>query len=67
MTYTVQWRNDALRSGGYRGTFETVEGAREYLLSQVKRSRSFASFQVYTGNPRNPGSPVGFEFRGTAE
>jgi hypothetical protein len=66
MTYTVCYRNDLARSGGYRGTFQTEGAALDYARKEAARSRSFASYEVWSGTPRQPIDPVkGLEvFRG---
>jgi hypothetical protein len=58
MTFTVEEANHCLRSGHYRGTFQTIEAAREYVAQQAKRTRKFMEYRICQGTPRNPGAYV---------
>lgn len=65
MTYTVQEGNElSLSAPKYRGTFQTKEDAMIYIAERVDRVRSFATFVIYTGTPRNPGSAISEVIRG---
>jgi hypothetical protein len=63
--YTVCYTNHALRSGGYRGTFETPEAAKDYATSEAARSRAFMEYEVWLGTPRVPRKPLGIIVKGT--
>jgi len=57
--YTVLIRNSALGTSWYRGTFHDRESAADYINSEASRSRSFVSYELWTGTPQKPGKPLG--------
>lgn len=63
-TYTVGYVNEALQKGHWIGTFNTEDEARDYARDQASRSRSFVTYQVYRGTPKNPGLSLGPIYRG---
>jgi hypothetical protein len=67
MSYTVRYRNEALQSGRYIGTFETPAAASEYAQKEAARSRAFCTYDVWIGTPRMPVEPLKPErvYRGT--
>lgn len=56
--FTVLWRNQMLGTSGYRGTFATEHDARIYRDKEAANSRSFASFEIWTGTPKKPGKAI---------
>jgi hypothetical protein len=65
-SFTVCVRNEALQQGHYTGTFATAALAEEYIDGQLPRSRSFVTFEVFSGTPKAPGKVVGVRRRGLA-
>jgi hypothetical protein len=63
--YTVLVRNGALGTSNYVGTFDDKIAAEAYALEEAARSRKFASFEVWTGTPRQPGRATNFFVQGT--
>ena len=63
-TFTVQVINESIGSARATGTWETQEAAEDYARREAARSRKFAVFEVWTGNPRNLNEPTGISFRG---
>lgn len=59
-TWTVLTKNKMLGTSRYGGTFSSLEAAQQYASTQADRSRSFASFEVFTGSPSYPGVSTGF-------
>ena len=58
LKFTVLVENKMLGTSRYIGTFESEEAARTYRDEQAARSRSFASFEIWTGTPDRPGKPI---------
>jgi hypothetical protein len=58
MTYTVMIGNKMLNRSHCRGTFASLEEAQTFAAKEAARSRSFCTFQVYIGTPRNPVQPA---------
>lgn len=58
MRYTTLNRNEVLGTSRFIGTFETLDEARDYAKLQASRVRSFATYEVYHGTPKNPGDKV---------
>ena len=64
MTYTICERNTALQSGGWHGTYDTLEAAQARIEAQLPRLRSFVELFVCEGTPKSPGKKVGPVMRG---
>jgi hypothetical protein len=65
MTFTVVTKNELLRNGHASGTYDTVEAAKAAAEKLAARSRSFCTFEVWEGTPRNLIGPVPkLHFRG---
>lgn len=54
MTFTVMIANSMLNRTHYQGTFATLDEANAFAQQQAARSRTFCTFAVYKGTPRNP-------------
>jgi len=65
MKYTVLVSNSMLGTSRYVGTFDDKIAAEAYALEEAARSRKFASFEVWSGTPRQPGRPTDFLVQGT--
>ena len=63
--YTVLVSNSMLGTSRYVGTFEDKIAAEAYALEEAARSRKFASFEVWTGTPKQPGRATNFLVKGT--
>jgi len=63
--YTVLVTNAALGTSRYVGTFDDKVAAETYAVAEAARSRAFASFEVWTGTPLQPGRATDFKVRGT--
>lgn len=63
--YTVLVRNSALGTSRFVGTFDDKIAAEAYAVEEAARSRKFASFEVWTGTPRQPGRATDFMVQGT--
>jgi hypothetical protein len=53
-SYTVRVVNEALGKDHFTGSFDSIANALTYAEKQAQRSRSFVTFQVWCGTPRNP-------------
>lgn len=60
-SYTVLVYNEALGTSRFVGTWDDEEKARDYARLEASRSRVFTRWEVWTGTPRNPGSPTKFQ------
>lgn len=56
--YTSLWRNSMTGNLGFCGTFDSVEAAVAYQDREAERTRSFVTYEVWTGTPRKPGCAV---------
>jgi len=63
--YTVHVANSMLGTSRFVGTFDDKIAAETYAVGEAARTRKFASYEVWTGTPRQPGRPTGFVTRGT--
>lgn len=63
-SWTLLIKNKMLGSARFCGTFATEAEAKEFADREAARSRSFAEFEVYTGNPQRPGEPTGYTTKG---
>lgn len=63
--YTVNVMNGTLGTARFVGTFDDKVAAETYAVEQAPRSRTFVSYEVWTGTPRQPGRPTGFVAKGT--
>ena len=63
--YTVLVNNAMLGTSRYVGTFDDKIAAEAYALEEAARSRKFASFEVWTGTPKQPGRATDFHVQGT--
>lgn len=63
-TYTVREGNEVLGSAKFVGTFDTLEDALSYIERRAQQCRNFATFEAWTGNPRNPRTPASNIVRG---
>ena len=63
-TWTVIVVNEALQSGHAVGTFGTPEAADAYAQDQAARSRSFSTYQVAKGTPKEWYTKIGPVYRG---
>lgn len=64
-TYTVNVTNSARGTMRLVGTFDDEVAAETYAVEQAALSRTFVSYEVWTGTPRQPGRPTGFVAKGT--
>lgn len=64
-SYTVLVGNSVLGTSRYVGTFDDKIAAEAYALEEAARSRKFASFEVWTGTPKQPGRATDFHIQGT--
>jgi hypothetical protein len=63
--FTVLVRNTMLGTSRYVGTFDDKVAAESYALEEAARSRKFASFEVWTGTPKQPGRATDFLVQGS--
>ncbi len=63
--YTVNVVNNLLGKSHFVGTFDDKIAAETYAMSEAARTRKFVSYEVWTGTPRLPGRPTGFQTTGT--
>lgn len=63
--YTVNVINNLLGKAHFVGTFDDKVAAETYAVSEAARTRKFVTYEVWTGTPRQPGRPTGFQTQGT--
>lgn len=63
--YTVLVTNSMLGTSRYVGTFDDKIAAEVYAMEEAARSRKFASFEVWTGTPKQPSRATDFIVQGT--
>ncbi len=56
--FTLLHRNAMLGTSRYIGTYVTQYDAEAYAKQEASRSRSFASWEVWTGTPDHPGKAI---------
>lgn len=64
--FTVLERNEMLGSQHYRGVFDGESEAASYAVAQIPRTRSFVTYELWTGSARYPGRFVRELGRGQA-
>lgn len=65
MKYTVNVINGLLGKAHFVGTFNDPLDAEAYAVREAARTRTFVSYEVWTGTPLQPGRPTGFSTQGT--
>ena len=66
LTFTVLKENSLTGYAMFVGTFDTEEKAVSYAKKQAARSRSFITFTLHTGTPKQPVEPIpGQEYGGS--
>jgi len=63
--YTVNVVNSMLGTSRFVGTFDDKVAAETYAASEAARTRTFVSYEVWTGTQRQPGRPTGFTTQST--
>lgn len=63
--YTVNVRNGMLGTSRFVGTFDDKIAAETYAVSEAARTRTFVSYEVWTGTPQKPVRPTEFVTKGT--
>lgn len=64
-TYTVNIVNNLLGKSHFVGTFDDKISAENHAVSEAARTRKFVTYEVWTGTPRHPGRPTGFQTQGS--